>query len=263
MIQRGHLLALDLSSFASVSAFVTRIQDEGVTVDILVGNAAIMDTHYTQTENGWEKSLQVNYLSNVLLTVLLLPHLSRGSDIVNSGRIILLSSVVHYFITHLPEADSPDILSKLNDRQHCTKSVMALRYSISKLCILFFSRELAHRINGNTGGPIVAAVDPGYCSTNLDHEAVSTAIRRFFIRIVNCFIARTPEMGSRMLIHAATRQESRALHGKYLTSCRVERESAYSLTGEGFAIQRRLWQETMSILQQVDPRVTTVLADYF
>jgi NAD(P)-dependent dehydrogenase (short-subunit alcohol dehydrogenase family) len=46
---------LDLSSFASVSAFVTRIQDEGVTVDILVGNAAIMDTLYTQTEDGWEK----------------------------------------------------------------------------------------------------------------------------------------------------------------------------------------------------------------
>jgi NAD(P)-dependent dehydrogenase (short-subunit alcohol dehydrogenase family) len=46
---------LDLSSFASVSAFVTRIQAERVTVDILVENAVIMDTRYTQTEDGWER----------------------------------------------------------------------------------------------------------------------------------------------------------------------------------------------------------------
>lgn len=140
------------------------------------------------------------------------------------------------------------------------RGVMRRRYSISKrkgagvnslLCltgpvfILFFSQELAQRIEKNTG-PIVATVDPGYCDTSLDHAATATAIRRFLKRIVDYFIHSSDTGGSRTIIHAATTQGGKEQHGKYLTNSRVERESDYSLTQEGLALQRRLWVKQFS-----------------
>jgi hypothetical protein len=54
-------------------------------------------------------------------------------------------------------------------------------------------------------------------------------------------------MGSRTIIHAATTQGGKEQHGKYLTNCRVERESDYSLTQDGLAVQGRLWVGQFSV----------------
>jgi hypothetical protein len=53
------------------------------------------------------------------------------------------------------------------------------------------------------------------------------------------FIARSPEMGSRNLIHAAVSEDD--LNGKYLANCRVEKASDFSLSEEGLEVQKRLW----------------------
>ncbi|KAJ7848490.1 hypothetical protein B0H14DRAFT_2356708, partial [Mycena olivaceomarginata] len=111
---------------------------------------------------------------------------------------------------------------------------------------LFFARERAHHIDKNTG-PIVAAVNPGYCTTNMDHEGTETSIERFLKRIVDYFIARTAEMGSQTIIHAAARQGGKEQHGKYLSNCRVERECDYSPTEQGLAVQWRLWVSQFSV----------------
>ncbi|KAJ7315435.1 hypothetical protein DFH08DRAFT_715604, partial [Mycena albidolilacea] len=193
-------------------------------------------------------SLQVNYLSNALITVLLLPHLARGSEVISPSRIIFSSSVVHYFITRVSEADTPEVLSKLNSREHCIKSVMERRHSIFKRvqCLLYFSPE--NSPNGSTKTRVRSwLLSPGYCDTSLSHAATVTAIRRFLKRIVDYFIVRTPEMGSRTIIHAATTQGGKKQHGKYLTNYRVERESDYSLTQDGLGVQRRLWVGQFSV----------------
>ncbi|KAJ6555082.1 hypothetical protein DFH09DRAFT_1365799 [Mycena vulgaris] len=85
---------LDLGSFTSIQEFVKRIEDENIHVDILVGNAAIMSYKLSTTADNWEMMLQVNYLSNVLLTMLLLPHMSRPTKDF-TPRVILLSSEAH------------------------------------------------------------------------------------------------------------------------------------------------------------------------
>jgi NAD(P)-dependent dehydrogenase (short-subunit alcohol dehydrogenase family) len=43
------------------------------------------------TNDGFEVTFQANYLSNFLLTHLLLPHLERSKD----GRVVLVSSAFH------------------------------------------------------------------------------------------------------------------------------------------------------------------------
>lgn len=46
---------LDLGSFTSVREFATRIEDEKIRVDILVGNAAIMTSKFAATDDNWER----------------------------------------------------------------------------------------------------------------------------------------------------------------------------------------------------------------
>ncbi|KAF7368825.1 NAD(P)-binding protein [Mycena venus] len=249
---------LDLASFNSISEFATRIQQENISVDILVGNAAYMGLNYVQTQDGWETGLQVNCLGNFLLTLLLIPHFSRPSETVSIPRVIFLSSITHYFLSRIPEADAPNILAKLNDREHCSSSLMQQRYFVCKLLIVLFSRELALRIDADIG-PTVVVVDPGYCSTGLYHEIAPTFFGRMLQVVTDFLLARTPEMGSRTIVHAAVHGQSKDVHGKYLDTQKVERESDYALSAEGVAVQRRLWDEIVDILKQVDSRVESIV----
>ncbi|KAK3677467.1 putative secondary metabolism biosynthetic enzyme [Recurvomyces mirabilis] len=67
---------LDMCSYKSVQAFAQRVEQETATVDIVVLNAGIVKPSYTPApETGHEESMQVNYLSTVLLAILLLPTL--------------------------------------------------------------------------------------------------------------------------------------------------------------------------------------------
>ncbi|KAJ7203602.1 putative short-chain dehydrogenase [Mycena pura] len=68
---------IDFASFDSVREFAHRVDVEKLRIDILVGNAAIMTSKWGTTEDGWETMLQADYLSHVLLTVLLLPYMAH------------------------------------------------------------------------------------------------------------------------------------------------------------------------------------------
>ncbi|KAJ7062030.1 short-chain dehydrogenase [Mycena amicta] len=250
---------LDLSSFESVCEFARRAEREDLHVDILVANAAIMTSKYSKTDDGWESSLQVNYLSTVLLTILLLPHMAQ-TTMASRPRILLLCSEAHYFIPRLQEVESPNILAELNDQTYCANgAVMDQRYFVTKLFILFFCRELAQRVEKTPSRPLVTTVSPGLCSTDLDIESSSSFYMRPVKRFVLPFIARTSEMGSRTIVHAAVAPETVVPPARYMANCRAEKESVYSLSEEGMQVQARLWDETMEILVKIDPKVARVL----
>ncbi|KAJ7023067.1 hypothetical protein C8F04DRAFT_1193816 [Mycena alexandri] len=195
------------------------------------------------TEDEWEASLQINYLSNALLTMLLLPTISIDS--ISKTRIILVTSEAHSFISRLEEADNPELVSKLNESEHCSKQV-----DFGKDNLLTKSNLLV---------PTVVAVSPGFCSSDVDSEAPTSLLVRPTKRGRATFIASTPEMGSRTIIQAAVSDDAAIPHGKYLTNCRVEQESDYSRGEDGMIMQRRLWDETMHILKNVESGVETIL----
>lgn len=68
---------LDLASFASVRAFAKRCDTELERLDIVVENAGVATERFEKTDDGWEKTIQVNDLSTGLLAVLLLPLLAK------------------------------------------------------------------------------------------------------------------------------------------------------------------------------------------
>ncbi|KAG2135458.1 short-chain dehydrogenase [Suillus clintonianus] len=252
---------LELSSFDSVRSFVNKFEAKGCTANVLIANAGMSTLKYTKTPDGYETTLQVNYLSTALLSILMLPHLIKTGTPEHASRLVIVSSEVHYQANRLTGSEKwPSIIEMINDEAYCTFSVMRNRYHLSKLLEVMFVRELSSRLS-KPALVAVSAVNPGFCYSRLVRELESNLLIKFVLGIGRALLARTTEMGSRTLVHAAIEPGERERHGHYLSSCEVTEESDYTLSAEGREVSKRLWHETLKILGDIDPRVNTIVSE--
>lgn len=253
---------LELCSLKSVCSFVDNFEAKGRTANVLIANAGISTFKYSKTPDGYESTFQVNYLSTALLSLLMLPHLIKAGTPEHASRLVIVSSECHYLINGLEGADEwPSIIEKINDEAYCTSSVMAKRYFLSKLLEVMFIRELSSRLPAPTL-VAVSAVNPGLCHSRLMREADSSSLFKFALSVYKGLLARTTEMGSRAIVHAAIEPDERERHGHYLSSCKVTEVSDYVLSAEGGEFSKRLWDETLEILGDIDPRVNKIVSEH-
>lgn len=145
------VMAVDLSSMASTASFADRIVERHLPVSLLMNNAGTMETGLHITDDGFERTVSVNYLGPYLLTRKLLPALTCGARIVN-----MVSCT--YAIGHL---DFPDFF-----RQGRKGSFWRIPvYSNTKLALMLFTIELSERLREK--GITVNAADPGIVSTDI------------------------------------------------------------------------------------------------
>ncbi|KAG1871203.1 short-chain dehydrogenase [Suillus subalutaceus] len=247
---------LELSSFDSVRSFVDNFEAKGYTVNVLIANGGLSTMKYAKTSDGYETTFQVNYLSTALLSILMLPHLIKTGTPEHASRLVIVSSVVHYMADRLKGADKwSSIIEIINDEAYCTSR------QVSSLLEVMFIRELSSRLPTPTL-VAVSAVNPGFCHSRLTREVDSNPFLKFSMSILKRLLARTTEMGSRTLVHAAIEPGERERHGHYLSSCKVTEESDYTLSAEGREVSNRLWHETLKILGDIDPRVNTIVSEH-
>ncbi len=87
---------LDLSSFARVKAFVAELNELNRPVAALINNSAVLPRRRKTSVDGFEYTIQVNFLSTVLLSMLIVPMFKE-----NGGRIVMTTSLMRNF-TSLP-----------------------------------------------------------------------------------------------------------------------------------------------------------------
>ena len=75
---------LNLNSFAGVKEFVDKIKALNRPVAALINNASYISRHSEPSPDGYEKIVQVNFLSTVLLTLLMVPLMQEESHIIFS-----------------------------------------------------------------------------------------------------------------------------------------------------------------------------------
>ncbi len=188
-------IVADLASLRQTRILAERFKRRHPRLDVLIGNAGVFLAARTLTEDGFEKTYQVNYLSHFLLTELLLGELEKSQQ----GRIITLSSSVYA----VGQFDAQNLQSE-------RKFSVLGTYAASKLCVLMFTKELAKRLGGT--GITANSVHPGIVRTGMMLKAPG-AFR--IMSYASLPFSISPEEGARTSVYLATSPEVRAVSGGY------------------------------------------------
>ncbi|KAF7563907.1 hypothetical protein G7046_g214 [Stylonectria norvegica] len=233
---------LDMDSYDSVKTFAERANTSLPRLDVVLANAGIYTSKFSISE-GNEKTITVNVVSTFLLFLLLLPKLRSAPS---SPRFVIPNSAMHYWAPTkelIPSKDA-SIFSRLNDPD---KADMANRYQVTKLLVIYATRELAARLQAS-GKKIVIinTPNPSYCKSGLIREAPGSAPPDF--------MARTTEMGSRALVNGAL--AGKESNGQYLTNCQVHAPASHVTNKTGAQIQKAFYAELMENLESISPGIS-------
>lgn len=207
---------LDMDSYDSVKAFANRVSIELPRLDGVLANAGVMTTQWSLRE-GYEKTLNVNFISTFLLYMLLLPTMRESGRVTGHACRFVIPNSALYNMAPLEELDpdkNPSIIGRLNNERTAN---MSGRYPLSKLLVLFAARELAARSNATgKGDVIINTPNPSFCKSNLAHKSSDSRAFRVFEKV----LARSAEEGSRVLVHGLLAGPE--TNGQYLSNCQVE-----------------------------------------
>ncbi|CAA9964455.1 Retinol dehydrogenase 12 [Pyrenophora teres f. maculata] len=248
------VMQLDMSSYASVLDFASRAAKDLDRLDIAVLNAGIIrGSGVWEVYEQDESTITVNVVSTFLLAFALLPKMRETAGKFNTRpTLTVVSSEVHGWAT-FDERKAPEggIFARLNEKVVDGKNVsLAGRYQTSKLLEVLFVREFCEKHPSGDIPVTVNLVNPGYCHSEFQREQPVIA------KIFAFFMARTTEVGSRMLVHAGLQGEES--HGKYFSDCQVTEPSPYVRSEEGKRDQGRVWKELVEKLEGIKEGVTQV-----
>ncbi|KAK7937972.1 uncharacterized protein PG986_014840 [Apiospora aurea] len=205
-------MILDMNRYSSVVAFANdlkQIRKGHGGIDFILLNAAVIQSRYIQSPEGWQEELQVNTLSNVLLTLLLLPWLRAE----RKNR----SSPAHLAFTTSTASIATDV-SKWED------------WTSSGEGILNHWNKEEHWPPGLSGGSD-GNMEPGMAKTEIQrHVLEGSPFLQFLAPIIIPAIFKTSENGVRVLIMGGLTTEeehyahSRQPNGEEATVARMARD---------------------------------------
>lgn len=209
---------LEMGSYTSIQAFVRRVEERLPRLDIAILNAGIVSPLFElNAETGHENVMQVNYLSTMLLAILLLPILKEKSPAGLSGRLTIVGSGVAYG-AKFPNRDEVPLLASFDKKPAGWDNNAATeRYWVSKLVGHLFMVELAGYVKAED--VVVNIVDPGLCKgseLNRDTGGVLGVV----MRVMKALLGRTMEVGSSTYVDAAV-VKGKESHGCFVSDWEV------------------------------------------
>jgi NAD(P)-dependent dehydrogenase (short-subunit alcohol dehydrogenase family) len=208
------LYELDLSTYNSVLPFSKKFSDEVQKLDIAILNAGggTWDFTLSPSEPKNEINLQVNFLSNALLSLELIPILKGSSPSDSPTHLTFVGSVMADMISwEKPPFKSPqsDIVTTLNNPE----AYPALRrYGVTKLFLHMWARELAMKVSSNE--IIVNYVCPGWVNSTIDRGL--PWYLRTILGGIRSLTGRTTEEGAMAYLIAATAPKDS--HGAFFSN---------------------------------------------
>ncbi|GAM44067.1 short-chain dehydrogenase [Talaromyces pinophilus] len=208
--QRISVRKLDMSDYDSIHNFVNELAAKDGPLDVAILNAGVFGVKYEPlSKYGWENDLQVNVLSTALLSLLLL-HAKAIKPKTGVLEFVASRRMRTVRLTE-EEKNAPSLLEVFNRKQE--KFDASRQYQVSKLLLVAFYKSLATRsANLVQGSPIITAVCPGFCQSNLSrgHQGFAADVLR---AVLNTFVLRRTEEGARTLVTGTIPEEER--HGRF------------------------------------------------
>ena len=180
----GRVLPLDLADLRSVREGARRLDED---VDVVIGNAGVMQLTGGQTRDGFEINMGVNHLGHFALVGQILPRIRE--------RYVAVSSYTHRRARiDVPRMELPPARGG--------RTGMAA-YGASKLACQLFALELNRRL-ALAGSPVKAvAGDPGYTASDLFQDETNP-YRKATLYLGAALFAMPVEKGAAPILAAAT-----------------------------------------------------------
>ena len=207
-------LIADFSSLEEVKKFSNQLHEKYDRLDVLINNAGVYMRQKELSKDGFEMTFAVNHLSHFLLTYLILDLIKKPDH----SRIINVASMAH---AHEMDFDNLQA-EKFFDGYTA--------YSLSKLCNILFTYELARRLEGTR--ITVNCLHPGVIKTKL-------------LRVGWGLGGDSLESGSRTSVYLASSPEVENVTGRYYANSRPAISAKVS---HDPVFQNKLWQMSEMII---------------
>ena len=219
----------DFSEQDSIRECADKIKNDLKAIDLLINNAGVVNTEYSETIDGIENTFAVNHLGYFLFTNLLLDLVKKESE----SRIINVSSAAHHFVKGMQWDD-------INYKDDFKMGLKA--YGQSKLGNILFTKQLAKKLQKD--GVTVNAIHPGGVNTSLGNQNNSLLGR--VLKIILKPFFRSPLKGANTIIYLAE-IDGLSITGAYWVDGRVAKTSHYS---KNEAEAEKLWRLSEKLVNQ-------------
>ncbi|MBN1927105.1 MAG: SDR family NAD(P)-dependent oxidoreductase [Prolixibacteraceae bacterium] len=198
------ILYCDMSSFESVQNAVKVFGEKHTHLDLLINNAGTFNRRLNLSKNNIEETLQVNLLSPLLLTHLLLDTIGSSPD----GRVIFTTSLLHFGRINFNDIEGRKRYFSFN------------AYRQTKLGLILATRHLACLSKGSSTG--YYSYHPGIVSTNLGSKSMK--VFKFGLSLLGM----SPQKGAETAVFLATAQRETLKSGEYYFRNKIKRSMPHS-----------------------------------
>ena len=239
---------LDLSDVESIHAFCHSLKKDGIRLDISILNAGVALPKAKKTSSGQEEMFFVNYLSNVILTSLLLKNGTipnqriSGNGSGRETRVIFISSDSHQGSSHVDYEEFGRYIPYGVSRG-------MEYYSYYKLVANTFFTELSRRLNRDHIDVGVHVICPGPVNTNIVREA--PWLLRQILKGIFSIIFRSPAKAALPVAYLSISDDFKGRTNEYLHMFKPSRmdPKVYDVK-EGV----KLWEKSMELWCSLDEK---------
>ncbi|EXJ95174.1 hypothetical protein A1O1_00293 [Capronia coronata CBS 617.96] len=231
---------VDMASYESIQTFTRRVETDLARLDIVILNAGLNNPQFrTNPSTGHEEIIQINYISTMLLAVLLLPSLKSKSPRGTPGRLTIVNAALS-LNSKLPTLKERPFLQSLDDPK---RFAFPAQYCISKTLAHMFLWKLIDHVNADD--VIVNLADPAFVKTDLARGLSGGA--KIGYHVFGALCGRSIAMGASTFLDAAV-AKGKESHGAFIMNYKIHPFNPVLYTPEGKDAIEALWRETLDEL---------------
>ncbi|KXN72748.1 NAD(P)-binding protein [Conidiobolus coronatus NRRL 28638] len=223
---------LDLGSIQQVKEFSKKFTEKYDSLDFCILNAGCNFMSYGTTVDGIERTIHINHLGHMQLSLLLLPIIKKAE----SPRIVFLSSDLHLITT----------LTLPDDLEPIPENFGMSQYPKSKLMNVMTVKELARKLKDTN--VMVCSLHPGFVVTEIATKDIKGSwlgyVATKFMDFFQFLLARDGEQGAVTSVYVAT--SDKIISGEYYDSCKV---SISNPQADDLELAKELWSQSLKLIE--------------
>jgi len=186
----------------------------------LINNAGVISEKFKLTDDLIEQTLQTNYFSPLVLTILMLELMNK------EGRIIHVSSKAH---TQFKSLNFQELENDLEFKNISDKYEILKMYAYSKLGNTMFNRHLALYLQNSNVKTV--ALHPGVVRTNIAHDIKNLFLKLFYYLLIfpcSLILFKSSFMGAQTTLHLVYMDFDKIENGGYYSDCNLSKVSPFA-----------------------------------